>query len=343
MRVGLPLPLLFLLLLNMSTTQPTQAPIYNDKIQKAKGYLIAHYNPHLGLVYESEDKGPHWLRNEIPKFTYSYSQTYWLLSDNLFASLALQPLDRDYSQAINVTMEAYRKLGLLPSSGKFEALAGVPVGPDRIRNDVVVERRRNYVIMAEIHNGSLVDSKWRFADNLVYAALSQYYIGNRTAAQDMILEAYRMWNGTCVVDDALTTTAAIGDAPTDHGWCTNYKIALILFGAKVIGVSLRNAPFMEWVLWRQQIDNGGVASLSDGHGHPVGSANAETTSLTLMVYNHALVSRDSVQTSFQVPPLSEAFQRIEIVDSSSVVQISLATLRAPHTRIDQFKFGCSHQ
>ncbi len=311
------LPLLLLLLLSAWSAHPTQFLTINDGIRNAKQYLIAHYNPYVGLVYESEDRGAHWLGREIPEFSYKYSQTYWLTSDNLFASLALQPLDRDYSQAINVTIEAYRTLGILPSHDKFEAVAGIPAGPDRVRNNLVIERRWNYVIMAEVHNGSVIDSEWRYADNLVYGALTQFYVGNRTTARNMILQAYGMWNGTCIVDDAVTSPAnPIGDPPTDHGKCTNYKIALLLFGAKVVGVELPDAFLMEALLWRQQIDNGGIASLSDGHGHPIGSANAETTSLTLMVYNDPLIQRNSVQSRYEASPTPDAFLRIMTGDAS---------------------------
>ena len=51
---------------------------YRSNIDLAVSYLVGHYDSHVGLIYESEDNGTHWLG---PWAT--YRNTYWLYSDNL--------------------------------------------------------------------------------------------------------------------------------------------------------------------------------------------------------------------------------------------------------------------
>jgi hypothetical protein len=48
---------------------------------------------------------------------------------------------------------------------------------------------------------------------------------------------------------------------------------------------------MEAHLWSMQNEDGGIASLSDLSGTRAGSSNAETTALTILVYDSALLSQ----------------------------------------------------
>ena len=44
-------------------------------------------------------------------------------------------------------------------------------------------------------------------------------------------------------------------------------------------------------LWNMQNRDGGIASLANATGGPIGSSNTETTALTLLIYDHSLLAR----------------------------------------------------
>lgn len=79
------------------------------------------------------------------------------------------------------------------------------------------------------------------------------------------------------------------------------KVALLLYGAQVVGVNLPNFNQLEAHLWSMQNENGSITTLATGHGQPSGSANAETTAITLLVYNQALISRLHEQHTSKLP------------------------------------------
>lgn len=267
--------------------QPSQ--FYAPQIQRAVYYLLSHYSERVGLIYESEDTGIHWLgRTEYPNFHWRYSQVFWLYSDNLFATYALLPYNPELAHEINVTIHRYNP----PFSNKFEAVIGSPVGPDRGARDIIISQSDTFVVLYRIHDGLIEDPKIPFADAIIYRALSEYYLGETQLAVKDVNWAASLWNGTCLVDHGVTQrnlTAA--DAPSDIQWCPNMKVALLLYGAQVVGVDLSNFKQLEAHLWSMQEGNGGIATLATARGEPSGSANCETTALTLLVYNHELISR----------------------------------------------------
>jgi hypothetical protein len=55
-------------------------------------------------------------------------------------------------------------------------------------------------------------------------------------------------------------------------------------------------------LWSKQNGQGGIISLSDQDGEAIGSANCETTSLTLLIYNDDLINDLSDKTLFREEP-----------------------------------------
>jgi hypothetical protein len=98
--------------------------------------------------------------------------------------------------------------------------------------------------------------------------------------------------GTCLVDSGVQQQFLwSSNAPSDIGFGLNFKLALLLYTAKVTGTDLPDFEKLEETLWSKQQANGGITTLSTGYGEPVGSANAETTALTLLIYNDALISR----------------------------------------------------
>ncbi|MEM2431116.1 MAG: hypothetical protein QXX94_04040 [Candidatus Bathyarchaeia archaeon] len=56
----------------------------------------------------------------------------------------------------------------------------------------------------------------------------------------------------------------------------------------------------------KQKANGGIASLSDSECNPLGSANCETTSLTLLIYNDELIRKLSEKILKRKPKINES-------------------------------------
>ena len=273
----------------ITPTMQTNTEKYAQNITRAVQYLSNHYVPSVGLIYESEDSGVHWMKRvEVPSWHWRYNQTYWLYSDGLFSMAALEPWRPDLSTAINRTYEKYS----LPFSNKFESIIGFPVGQDRGATDVIMNSSANFVVLYRIHNGTYADPNIPFADSIIYGALSEDYLGEQDLAVKDVNYAASLFNGTCAVDYGVTQTQLTdGNAPSDIQNCMNMKLALILYGAQVVGVNLPNFEQIEQLLWSMQQPNGGITTLADGHGNQKGSANAESTSLTLLNYNVALVTR----------------------------------------------------
>jgi hypothetical protein len=70
----------------------------------------------------------------------------------------------------------------------------------------------------------------------------------------------------------------------------NENIALLLYGAAVIGVELSAHDQMMNQLLRSQNQGGGIATLTHGNGIPGGSANAKTTAVFLLNFNTKLIA-----------------------------------------------------
>ncbi|MGD0178101.1 MAG: hypothetical protein ABSC50_14890 [Candidatus Bathyarchaeia archaeon] len=281
------------LLLNVSiatcAAQERPRSSMDGRIQQAVNYLTGHFNSNVGLIYESEDAGTHWLKRvEYPNYQWKYDQTYWVYSDNLFAAYALLPWAPQIAHEINETIKRYNP----PFSGKFEAVIGQPVGPDRQARDIIVNETENFAVLIRIHDGLVSDPRYHFADAMIYEALTKYYTSRIGEAQEEVRQVAAMWNGTCMVDYGVKQTELTpGNAPSDIGFCINFKLALLLYGSEVTGVTLQNFDYLADTLWKMQNNNGGITTLSTGNGEPIGSANTETTSLTLLVYNTALIAR----------------------------------------------------
>jgi hypothetical protein len=240
----------------------------------AVNYLTNHYNPAIGLLFESEDTG---IKN-FGGCNYTHNQIYWIYSDNFIATWALSPYESQMSDMINQTIQSHH----LSQSHFFEVLFGQPI-PMNPSNAVyqIIEQHLDWVIMAEVHNSSFLLQWEDYGDTLIYHSLNLYLRGNRTEAEDYFDQAYRMWDGTGINDTATKT----------DGEYANFKLALILYASKILNLPIGNYTQIEDRLWSMQQENGGITSLADVNGYPIGSANTETTAITLLIYNDELISR----------------------------------------------------
>ena len=251
-------------------------PFSKNKGDMAVDYLNSHFNQTVGLIFESEDIG----NKTIDELNYNYNQIYWIYSDNLIASWALKPYEPQISDMINQTIQSYN----LSQSDFFEVLYGKKISMNpSIANQLVIKQYPDWVIMAEFHNSSTPLLWKKYGDTLIYQSLNLYLRGNRTGAEYYFDKAYKMWDGKGIYD--LSTENDI------EGNYANYKLALILFASKVLDLNIANYTQIEDKLWSMQQPNGGITSLAKPDGNPTGSANAETTALTLLPYNDELISR----------------------------------------------------
>jgi hypothetical protein len=270
------LGLIVILVLAMAVTQqPVCANPYAQNIARAEQYLLSRFNPKLGLIYESDDPGIHWLTGEYPNFHWRYNQTYWLYSDNLFASLALQQDYPEISSEINASITRYHQ----PPSGLFEVVAWERIQlPLHAAKDYIVAETPGFVVTIRRHNSTLL--LFEDVDLWMYEALEYDLEGNYASAEFLLRRAESTWRGNGLWDWSFLL---------DHTF-SNHKLALFLFTERALGFDVPEEEAMEQHLWSMQNRDGGITTLSDQSGRPIGSANTETTALTLLVYHQDLTN-----------------------------------------------------
>jgi tetratricopeptide (TPR) repeat protein len=206
---------------------------------------------------------------------------FWLVSDNLLAYYAL--LNRsDVANEIELRLrELASKYNLprnsdgLPISYKHEAVIGeiVPI-PFNQSVTYVLEKTLDYEIVVEIANSTQVMTDWQeYADLLLYAALSCYSAGDEANAREYFDRACAMWDGIGLRDKAFEA----------NGQYEVYKLALLLFTSKRLGLSLEFEKELCKRIWLAQDKNtGGIRTHYLPGGTVIGDANCETSSLVLL-------------------------------------------------------------
>ncbi|MEM3666985.1 MAG: CARDB domain-containing protein [Candidatus Bathyarchaeia archaeon] len=262
-----------------ATTSPTSVPVepqkvepsamhvayYSDRLHKAVSYLVSQFNQSLNLCSEAP---------------ITAANTYWLVSDNLWAYKALEPYDSAISNAIKLSLIKYAKTyGLptnaegLPISYAHEAVVGevVPL-PFRTWNIYNLENN-SYIIKTVVANGTVMEDWEEYADLLLYASLSSHWQGNQTLALRYFENVTNMWDGKGLCDKVFRNCSLY----------ETYKLALLLFTSKVLKVDI---PFEHDVIgriWKQQDPiTGGIITHYDLDGNAVGDTNTETTSIVVL-------------------------------------------------------------
>jgi len=276
--------LLFSSLHTYPTSSSQNLPNLQIRINGAVNYLASRFNPSLGLIYESDDSGKHWLREEFADFKWGYRQTYWLYSDNFFAAYALEPHRPDISDQIKSALRKYS----IPLSGLFEVVTGDHIPTIRNAVDYMVDSSTEYAVMARRHD-SPTFSYGLYADLMCYRALQFLLLGRISEARRLFWQAAALWSDKGLNDWSFTIV---------DGFYSNQKLALLLYTSRVLMMNPAHFADMERHLWSMQQRDGGLAALSDSMGRPMGSSNTETTALALLIYNDSLISL--VQSRSQV-------------------------------------------
>ena len=263
-------------------------PPNNQQLLNAADYLANRFDARLGLVSESEDTG-----SNVPDGTPCY-KTYWVYSDNIWASPALEPFYPQISQTINTTTALYIAAY---GYGEFhEVILGIktPLPPHagtRVKAATYVFDGANHTVWLERHragDGGIFYDANDYADLLLYRALNNYLDGNLTGAETSIRLAERMWRDNGFYDKAAQ----------NEGRYHNYKLGLYLFTVKATGVTSPIQDAVERTAWSNQKTNGGIATQSYFNGTIYGTANVETTSVLILAYNPKL-ALDFVRKAYE--------------------------------------------
>jgi hypothetical protein len=164
----------------------------------------------------------------------------------------------------------------LPISYKHEAVIGdtVPT-PFNVTVQYTLYSDK-YTLKTEIANGTAIMEDWQeYADLLLYVALSKHWEGKDDEATALFNKAKDMWDGVGINDKA---------AKAD-GYYATYKLGLLLYTSKVLGIKLDFETELIATIWNMQDQTtGGIITDYYPNGEPVeyANANTETTSITII-------------------------------------------------------------
>ena len=250
--------------------------VYAGRLQLAADFLKANFNETLKLVCESPDNS-------------EFSRTYWLVSDNLYTSYALQPyypntarkIDFQLRNVWNYNEDALHgilfnhRLAPIPIYGTEAVI--IEEGPD---NDG--DGNPDFLIKTERLTSETLDV-YDYADRLYYQALAAAFHGNLDQANQYLNQAVELWDGKGLADKIYK----------QQGYYETYKLAMLYYTAKVLG-RLNDLEFKEDLLttiFRLQAANGGfytryVWGEWGPEPYPGATTNTETTSLVIIALTY---------------------------------------------------------
>lgn len=259
------------------------APIYQQLLDAAT-YIANRYDGRIGLVSESEDMG-----SNVPDGTPCW-RTFWVYSDNLWASEALKPFYPQIAENISKSITPY--IAEYGNSQLFEVVLGNKI-PTPIHDccDLKVAtytfNDMNYTVWADRHrpeDGGIFYDAEEYADLAFYLSLNYYLDCNTIASEQWFRTGEKMWNYT-------TNNGFYDKAARKDRFYQNYKLGLYLFAVKVTGFASAIYDSVENAAWSYQKENGGIATQSCLNGTIHGTANVETTSALLLAYNEELIRK----------------------------------------------------
>ncbi|WP_420917922.1 hypothetical protein [Pyrodictium abyssi] len=245
---------------------------YGPRVDGLRSFLEAQYVPEAGL-----------LRAAVA--AYPDNATIWVASDNLLAARALLVLGSPLAGRVLEALEGY--------GGGFDGAHEVLIG-HRIpgvfyeAGEVVLGEVYSrslgavLVVKRELHCCRVMEDWGRYADLVVYRALDRLLAGDIAGAERLYELLMGMWDGRGFRDAAF------------DGTYESYKLALAVYLHRALAAA--GSPVVEGyrgaveeccrLLGLLQRSDGGIAThyRVDGGGAvvPVGDANVETTSITVL-------------------------------------------------------------
>lgn len=288
----------------------------SQQLLNAANYIKNRYDPRIGLVSESEDTG-----SNVPDGTPCY-RTFWVYSDNLWASQALKPFFPQIAENISKSITPYLvKYGY---SNLFEVVLGIKItdtiyGKSNLKVATYTFDDANYTVWVDRHrpgDGEIFYDAEEYADLAFYLSLNYYLKGDRATSEHWFRIGEEMWNDYGFLDKAAK----------ESGRYQNYKLGLYLFTVKATGFDSKIYYSVENVAWSYQKENGGIAAQSYLNGTIYGTANIETTSILLLAYNEELIEK------FHPPTLS-----LGIIFLASMILLIIIFIMIRRLLQDDFK------
>ncbi|MCW4038520.1 MAG: hypothetical protein NWF13_07285 [Candidatus Bathyarchaeota archaeon] len=264
----------------------------STQLNNTSSYLLKMYNPTVGLVANSEDKGPNPSPDPVPCYN-----TYWVYSDNLYAGYALQPFNQKIADNITDTVQRYIDDWGWPLL--FEVAIGVPIptvihdGKDIVVNDGVVNGTRVQVLLDRHQphdNAGTFQDADTYADLCFYMSLNFWLKGDRVMSENWFRKGEALWNHN--TNYGFYDQAVYNPNSITYRRYQNYKDGLFLFTQRVTEFDSTITEFVEAAAWSYQNNKtGGITTQRWLNGSRFGTANTETTAALLLAYNEHLISK----------------------------------------------------
>jgi hypothetical protein len=220
--------------------------------ERGRGFLASLFDPTVGL---------------LPEFR--KSKVYWLYHDNYLAAKVLERTEPDLAKKIKDVIKGFGVTG----SGKIEILFGETEKPLPFRHYKLEEMKRigDKIIRTEVVGEKIHEDWERYSDLLFMAAIAEAEQA-KDKAQGHFEAGMKTWDGSGFSDRA----------SENGGLYATYKLALALVAARKLDRKLDPEDKMLGRLLAMQREDGGFVTDYDAQGKPVGQANVETTSLTIL-------------------------------------------------------------
>ena len=312
----------------------------DDRLTTAYEYILSRYNPALGLVSESEDRGVNAVNGT------SVNNTYWVYGDNLWAAEAVRPYSQVVAANISGTVESY--IEEYGRSMLFEVALGEVI-PTTIHGNKDVVAFNGSVdgswVQILLERYQYVDDlEWAFCDAEEYADLCFYLtidywlMADLHASEHWFRSGEDLWNYS-------TNKGFYDKAAREEDLYRNVALGLFLLAKNVTGFSSNITSAIEDAVWSYQRENGGIASLSYLNGTVRGMADVETTSALLLAYNDQLVTRLQTRQSPELERMEKSvadlnstyhsllFNHTQLQEDYAFVQERYSNLTASHNSL----------
>lgn len=236
----------------LTSAQPP-SPALCASEQRGLAFLIARYNPALGLLNESPIAAPN---------------NYWLTNDNALAAYAFARLGQlEMSATLQSSLQRYGH----DSNGLIEVVWGLPVSfPPYAARQEMLSKVGIDDIWQEFHDGDPLLDWAEYSDLGFLGALNEYQHGQFAEALSIFSNTLAQFDGTGFHDKAF------------NGLYATYKLALALYAGATIHAPIPNGDQLLKILGSMQTADGGYKTDYHDLDTPEGDANTETTALALL-------------------------------------------------------------
>jgi hypothetical protein len=276
LRVVLLISPLVLSAFSITTSAGSDSTSSSLQVEKAVDFLVnSQFNESLSLCREAPAVAPN---------------TYWLVSDNLWAWKALKVANEMYyfdagevgraANRIEAKLKEDATLYNLPRDANgfpisfmHEAVIGDNITTPNRNATILTLHSDDYNLKTEVCNGTIMPDWKNYTDRLLYMALSCFWQRNDTGANLYFRNATATWDGIGISDNATKT----------DGFYATYKLALLLYTSKVLGERLPFESELVKRIWSLQNDSdGGIITNYYANGTQKGDPNTETTSIAII-------------------------------------------------------------